>query len=163
MKCFLLLATFLNHLKPKQMNKTEQAAKQYAKNLGCEEGVWLWKLMADFANSQPLNLDVKVDDDWVELKEPDKLDQSNIYLEAIHIRTNKKQWEAYQQANTVREKIAELEEENKNLTKLIWMPHNELQQENEKLRELLIVAGRIARDKENELNAVTKRLEQYEK
>ena len=41
------------------MSKAEQAAKDYAKNLGCEEGVWLWKLMADFATSQPFNQQIE--------------------------------------------------------------------------------------------------------
>jgi hypothetical protein len=35
---------------------TEEKAKEFAKNLGCEEGLWLWKMMANFHNSQPPNL-----------------------------------------------------------------------------------------------------------
>jgi hypothetical protein len=37
---------------------TEEKAKEFAKNLGCEEGLWLWKMMANFHNSQPPNLDL---------------------------------------------------------------------------------------------------------
>ena len=40
---------------------TEEKAKEFAKNLGCEEGLWLWKMMANFHNSQPPNLDLKCD------------------------------------------------------------------------------------------------------
>jgi len=39
----------------------QEAAKEYAKNLGCEEGIWLWKIMADFAQqtTHPLNLEIE--------------------------------------------------------------------------------------------------------
>ena len=56
--------------------------------------------------TQPLNLDVKVDKDWVEVKEPNP--SNHVYGTAAH--HYQKEVEAYQQAKTVREKIAELED-----------------------------------------------------
>ena len=88
------------------MSKIEEAREFIQNNPILKHGILedeVPKLMADFATSQPLNLDVKVDDDWQPLEEPNetKEDDGNWNYQA--------RFNQYQQAKTVRQKIAKLE------------------------------------------------------
>jgi len=113
-------------------DRTEKAAtlqEQFRKDTGSrrpitrtmESYATYWSNYAEWLelrlNSQPLNLDVKVDDNWVEVKEP----KANQYdFEEITERVEYHQrLEAYQQAKTVKEKIAELTKERDELKDVV--------------------------------------------
>tara|TARA_R110000772_G_scaffold158022_2_gene269251 strand:- start:145 stop:903 length:759 start_codon:yes stop_codon:yes gene_type:complete len=111
------------------MSKIEQAAKEFLKTKRIRnkqllvtlpsrerEYFQMNKLLEDFATSQPFNLDVKVDDDWefapkpTTPEEPYRSDTDcDVYI----------QWKIYlekwRKLPTARQKIAELERENKTL------------------------------------------------
>jgi hypothetical protein len=84
--------------------------------------------------SQPLNLDVKVDDDWVKVEEPENYIIWSLSPE-MKLFSNHLECVAYQQAKTVREKIAELEEDNeqlendlRNMANLVGSQSNQIEQ-----------------------------------
>lgn len=82
---------------------------------GTEES--LLSLLTDFANSQPLNLDVKVDENWIPLEQPYDYISFSIDMEQ-QLGEMFVDWfercKEYFEAKTVRENIAELEEDKYN-------------------------------------------------
>jgi hypothetical protein len=126
------------------MSKIEEAAREFIQNDPIlKHGILedeVPKLMADFATSQPFNLDVPVNYDKFANKNKFKLNEKSFKPEWIA------ECKEYQKAKTVREKIAELNEDNeqlendlRNMANLVGFQSNQIEQLTQERDEFLIL------------------------